>query len=97
MRCMLSRMMLQQPNFLILDEPTNHLDLESIQAFNNSLIDYKGSLMVHSSDHEFMRTVANRVIELTPNGMIDKYLLFDEYLERAEIKEQRAEMYQVPV
>ncbi|MEL6627132.1 MAG: ATP-binding cassette domain-containing protein [Bacteroidota bacterium] len=97
MRCMLSRMMLQQPNFLVLDEPTNHLDLESIQAFNNSLMDYKGSLMVHSSDHEFMRTVANRVIELTPNGMIDKYLLFDEYLERAEIKEQREQMYQVPV
>ncbi|MEO0895371.1 MAG: ATP-binding cassette domain-containing protein [Bacteroidota bacterium] len=96
MRCMISRMMLQQPNFVILDEPTNHLDLESIQAFNNSLVEYKGMVLLHSSDQEFMKTVANRVIELTPNGIIDRYLLFNEYLESDEIKELRDKMYGVP-
>jgi len=97
MRCMISRMMLQQPNFLILDEPTNHLDLESIQAFNNSLTDYKGQLMLNTSDHEFMSTVANRIVEITPNGKIDKLMPFGEYLRNEEIKEQRAKMYMQPV
>lgn len=93
MRCMISRMMLQQPNFVILDEPTNHLDLESIQAFNNSLVEYKGTGMLHSSDHEFVQTVCNRIIELTPNGILDKLMSFDDYLESEEIREQRMEMY----
>ncbi|MDP5169828.1 MAG: ATP-binding cassette domain-containing protein [Bacteroidia bacterium] len=93
MRCMLSRMMLQQPNFVVLDEPTNHLDLESIQAFNNSLIDYTGSAMLHSSDHEFMQTVCNRIIELTPNGILDKLMTFDDYLASEEIRQQRMELY----
>ncbi len=96
MRCMLSRMMLQQPNFLILDEPTNHLDLESIQAFNNSLTDYDGQLMINSSDHQFMQTVANRIVEITPNGKIDKLMSFDDYLHDEAIKEQRNEMYMQP-
>lgn len=96
MRCMLSRMMLQQPNFLILDEPTNHLDLESIQAFNNSLADYDGQLMINSSDHQFMQTVANRIVEITPNGKIDKLMSFDDYLHDEAIKEQRNEMYMQP-
>ena len=93
MRCMISRMMLQQPNFVILDEPTNHLDLESIQAFNNSLTEYTGTGMIHSSDHEFMQTVCNRIIELTPNGILDKLMSFDDYLASEEIKEQRMAMY----
>lgn len=93
MRCMISRMMLQQPNFVILDEPTNHLDLESIQAFNNSLVEYKGTGMLHSSDHEFVQTVCNRIIELTPNGILDKLMSFDDYLESEEIKEQRMALY----
>ncbi len=93
MRCMISRMMLQQPNFVILDEPTNHLDLESIQAFNNSLTEYTGTGMIHSSDHEFMQTVCNRIIELTPNGILDKLMSFDDYLASEEIKAQRMAMY----
>ncbi len=93
MRCMISRMMLQQPNLVILDEPTNHLDLESIQALNNSLIDYKGTTFLHSSDHEFVQTVCTRIIELTPNGILDKLMSFDDYLESEEIKQQRMEMY----
>jgi ATPase subunit of ABC transporter with duplicated ATPase domains len=93
-RCMLSRMMLQNPNMLLLDEPTNHLDLESIQAFNNSLKDYKGTVMFASHDHEFMQTVANRIIELTPGGIIDKRMTFDEYLESEDIKALRESMYQ---
>ncbi len=93
MRCMISRMMLQQPNFVILDEPTNHLDLESIQAFNNSLVDYQGTAMLHSSDHEFVQTVCNRIIELTPNGILDKLMNFDDYLASEEIRQQRMEMY----
>lgn len=80
-RCMLSRMMLQDPNVVILDEPTNHLDLESIQAFNESMTNFKGIVMLSSHDHTFLQTVANRVIELTPNGTIDKLMSFDEYLE----------------
>ena len=90
---MISRMMLQQPNFVILDEPTNHLDLESIQAFNNSLVDYTGTALVHSSDHEFVQTVCNRIIELTPNGILDKLMTFDDYLASEEIKIQRMELY----
>lgn len=93
MRCMISRMMLHQPNFIILDEPTNHLDLESIQAFNNSLVEYKGTALFHSSDHEFVQSVSTRIIELTPNGMIDKYLPFDDYLANEEIKAQRMALY----
>jgi ATPase subunit of ABC transporter with duplicated ATPase domains len=97
MRCMISRMMLQQPNFLLLDEPTNHLDLESIQAFNNSLTEYHGQLMLNTSDQEFMNTVANRIVELTPSGKIDKLMSFDDYLHDEAIKEQRKEMYMQPV
>lgn len=93
MRCMISRMMLQQPNFVILDEPTNHLDLESIQAFNNSLVEYKGTGLLHSSDHEFVQTVCNRIIELTPNGILDKLMSFDDYLANEDIKEQRMALY----
>ena len=80
-RCMISRMMLQDPNVVILDEPTNHLDLESIQSFNESMINFKGIVLISSHDHTFLQTVANRVIELTPNGVIDKLMSFDEYLE----------------
>lgn len=93
-RCMVSRMMLQNPNLLVLDEPTNHLDLESITAFNNSLKDYKGTVMFTSHDHEFVQTVANRIIELTPGGILDKRMTFDEYLTNPDIKAQREEMYQ---
>ncbi|MEM6261331.1 MAG: ATP-binding cassette domain-containing protein [Bacteroidota bacterium] len=92
-RCMISRMMLLQPNFLILDEPTSHLDLESIQAFNNSLVDYPGSLLLHSQDQTFNQSVATRVIELTPSGILDKMVPFDEYLSSDTIREQRMEMY----
>lgn len=92
-RCMISRMMLQNGNFVILDEPTNHLDLESIQSFNNSLKDFKGNVLFSSHDHEFMQTVATRVIELTPNGIIDKLCGFDEYLENEDVKLMRAKLY----
>ncbi len=83
-RCMISRMMLQDPNVIILDEPTNHLDLESIQAFNESMTNFKGIVLISSHDHTFLQTVANRVIELTPNGAVDKLMTFDEYLEDKE-------------
>ncbi len=96
-RCMISRMMLKNGNCVILDEPTNHLDLESIQSFNNSLKEFKGNVLFSSHDHEFMQTVATRVIELTPNGIIDKLCTFDEYLESADVKEQRAKMYKTSV
>ena len=92
MRCMISRMMLSQGNLLILDEPTNHLDLESITSFNNSIIDYKGPVMLSSHDHHFMQTTANRVIELTPTGMIDRQLTYDEYLENETVQARRSEM-----
>ena len=82
-RCMLSRAMLQNPNLLILDDPTNHLDLESITALNNSLVDYKGTILFNSHDHEFVNTIANRIIEITPNGIKDKLTTFTEYLETA--------------
>ncbi|GLB49226.1 ABC-F family ATP-binding cassette domain-containing protein [Neptunitalea lumnitzerae] len=94
-RCMLSRMMMIRANVLMLDEPTNHLDLESITAFNNSLKNFKGTVMFTTHDHEFAQTVATRVIELTPNGCIDRYLSFDDYMDDKNIKEQRAKMYEV--
>jgi ATPase subunit of ABC transporter with duplicated ATPase domains len=78
---------------LLIDEPTNHLDLESIQAFNNSLTKFKGTVIFSTHDHEFAETVANRVIELTPKGVIDRYMTFDEYLDDPKIKELRKEMY----
>ena len=96
-RCMISRMMLQQANFLIIDEPTNHLDLESITAFNTAFKTYKGSLVFTSHDHEFMQSVCNRIIELTPNGIIDKLCTYDEYITNEDIKAQREEMYGLPV
>ncbi|WP_333878716.1 ABC-F family ATP-binding cassette domain-containing protein [Flavobacterium sp.] len=92
-RCMLSRMMMIRANVLMLDEPTNHLDLESITAFNNSLKNFKGSALFTTHDHEFAQTVANRVLEITPNGVIDRYMTFDEYLEDPKIQEQRKKMY----
>ncbi len=97
MRCMISRMMLTNANFLVLDEPTNHLDLESITAFNNSLKDYNGTLLFTSHDHEFVQTVANRIIEITPNGIIDKMMTYDEYLESEAVKNLRQELYAVGV
>ena len=93
MRCMIARMQLRNSNCLILDTPTNHLDLESIQAFNNNLKTYKGNILFSSHDHEFIQTVANRVIELTPNGIIDKMMEYDEYITSDHIKELRAKMY----
>jgi len=92
-RCMLSRMMMLRANVLMIDEPTNHLDLESIQAFNNSLKNFKGTVLFSTHDHEFAQTVANRVIELTPKGVIDRYTTFDEYYQDAKLKELRASMY----
>lgn len=92
-RCMLSRMMMLRANVLMLDEPTNHLDLESITAFNNSLKKFPGTILLTTHDHEFSQTVANRVIELTPKGVIDRYLSFEEYMSDPGIKEQRAQMY----
>lgn len=92
-RCMLSRMMMTRANILMLDEPTNHLDLESIQSLNNSLINFKGTVLFTTHDHEFAQTVANRIIEITPNGVIDKYATFDEYLDDPKVKELREKMY----
>jgi ATPase subunit of ABC transporter with duplicated ATPase domains len=92
-RCMTSRMMQVNPNMLILDEPTNHLDLESIIAYNDALKDYTGVVLLTSHDHELMQTVANRIIELTPNGFIDKKMTYDEYLQNESVKEQRAKLY----
>ncbi len=92
-RCMISRMMMQNPNVIILDQPTNHLDLESIQAFNEQCIDYKGVVLLTSHDHTFMHTTANRIIELTPNGIIDRLISFDEYLEDDRVHQLQQEMY----
>ena len=92
-RCMISRMMLQNPNVILLDQPTNHLDLESIQSFNEQCTDYKGIVLLTSHDHTFMQTVANRVIELTPRGIIDRLMTFDEYLEDERVKGLKEEMY----
>jgi len=96
-RCMLSKIMLNHPNFLLLDEPTNHLDLESITALNNALKDFKGNLIFTSHDHQLMETVANRIIEITPNGIIDRLMSFDEYIKSPVIKEQREALYGVGV
>jgi len=96
-RCMLSRMMMLRANVLMLDEPTNHLDLESITAFNNSLSNFKGTILFTTHDHQFAQTVANRIIELTPKNTIDRYLTFDEFMHDKKIKEQREKMYAVPV
>jgi ATPase subunit of ABC transporter with duplicated ATPase domains len=95
-RCMLSRMMLQSPNVVVLDQPTNHLDLESIQSFNEGCISFPGIVLLTSHDHTFLQTVANRVIELTPKGIIDRLMTFDEYMEDKRVKELRAEMYGQP-
>jgi len=94
MRCMISRMMLRNANVMVLDNPTNHLDLESIQAFNNTLTNFKGNVLMSSHDHEFIETVCNRIIELTPNGIIDKQMDYDDYITSDKIKELRDSMYQ---
>lgn len=94
-RCMLSKMMLSGANVLIFDEPTNHLDLESIQALNNGLINFKGSMLFTSHDHQFVQTIANRIIEITPQGIIDQQCTFDEYLENEELQKKVASMYEV--
>ena len=93
MRCMIARMQLRNANCLILDTPTNHLDLESIQSFNNNLKTYKGNILFASHDHEFIQTVANRIIELTPNGIIDKMMEYDEYITSDHIKSLRERMW----
>jgi ATPase subunit of ABC transporter with duplicated ATPase domains len=93
MRCMIARMMLQNANCMILDTPTNHLDLESIQAFNNTLMNFKGIILMSSHDHEFIQTVANRIIELTPNGIIDKRMEYDDYITDEKIQQRKAELY----
>jgi len=92
-RCMLSRMMMFRANVLMLDEPTNHLDLESITAFNNSLSKFKGTVLFTTHDHQFAQSIANRVVELTPNGVIDRYMKFDEYMQDAKIRDLRSKMY----
>ncbi|MEH7380680.1 ATP-binding cassette domain-containing protein [Bacillus sp. JJ1533] len=92
-RCMLSKMMLSGSNVLLLDDPTNHLDLESITALNNGLIAFKGSILFTSHDHQFVQTIANRIIEITPNGLVDKQMTYDEYLENAELQKQVEAMY----
>ena len=92
-RCMISRMMMKKANVLILDEPTNHLDLESITAFNNSLNKFKGTVLLSTHDHQFAQTIANRIVELTPSGVIDRYMTFDEYMSNEKIKELRNSMY----
>jgi len=91
---MISRMMLQDPNLVMLDEPTNHLDLESIQAFNESMNNFRGVVILTSHDHTFLQTVCNRVIEIGPNGMIDRLMLFDEYLENDRVKLLKQELYE---
>jgi ATPase subunit of ABC transporter with duplicated ATPase domains len=93
MRCMISRMMLRDANTLVLDTPTNHLDLESIQAFNNTLVNFKGNVLFSSHDHEFIQTVANRVIEFTPNGNIDRIIEYDDYISDSEIAALREKLY----
>ena len=92
-RCMISRMMLQNPNLIILDQPTNHLDLESIQSFNEGCQNFPGIVMITSQDHTFIQTVANRVIELTPKGIIDRLMTYDEYMADARVQGLREELY----
>ena len=93
MRCMIARMQLRNANCLILDTPTNHLDMESIQAFNNNLKLFKGNIIFSSHDHEFINTVANRIIELTPNGTIDKLMSYEDYIHDERVKELKAKLY----
>ena len=93
MLCMIARMHLQNANCLILDTPTNHLDLESIQAFNNNLVGFKGNILFSSHDHEFIHTVADRIIEITPQGTIDTLMTYDDYIYDEAIKEQKTAMY----
>jgi ATPase subunit of ABC transporter with duplicated ATPase domains len=92
-RCMLSKMMLAKGNLLLMDEPTNHLDLESITALNNGMMEFQGTLLFSSHDHELVNTVANRIVELTPNGVIDKMMPYDDYLKDQKILEMQGEMY----
>lgn len=92
-RCMLSKMMLSSSNILLLDEPTNHLDLESITALNNGLIAFKGAMIFTSHDHQFVQTIANRIIEVTPNGVVDKQMTYDEYLENEDVQKQVQGLY----
>ena len=92
-RCMMSKVMLAHPNFLLMDEPTNHLDLESITAFNNALKEFPGNIIFTSHDFQFMNTVANRIIEITPNGLIDKLMTYEEYIRDEKVKELREKMY----
>jgi ATPase subunit of ABC transporter with duplicated ATPase domains len=92
-RCMLSKMMLAKGNLLLMDEPTNHLDLESITALNNAMVEFQGTLLFTSHDHELVNTVANRIIEITPNGLIDKMMPYDSYLEDQKIQQLQEEMY----
>ena len=92
-RCMLSKIMMNKSNVLILDEPTNHLDLESITSFNNALKNYKGTVLLSTKDREFAQTVANRIIEIGPNGMIDKYLTLNDYMTDSDIKNSRIKLY----
>ncbi len=93
MRCMISRMMLKNANVMVLDSPANHLDLESIQAFNNTLVNFKGNVLMASHDREFIQTVCNRIIELTPHGIIDKQMDYDDYVTSEDIKVIREKMY----
>lgn len=95
MRCMIARMMLQNPNVIILDHPTNHLDMESIQAFNNNMKAFPGQILMASHDHEFIESVCSRVIELTPTGVIDKYMDFEDYLTDEKLKEVREARYKI--
>ncbi|MNN86584.1 ABC transporter ATP-binding protein uup [compost metagenome] len=90
---MLAKMMLNGANVLLFDEPTNHLDLESITALNNGLIDFDGTILFTSHDHQFIQTIANRIIEITPNGIIDRVMSYDEYLENEEVQNLRKSMY----
>ena len=92
-RCMLSRMMMQRANVVLLDEPTNHLDLESITAINNSLVKFKGTVLLTTHDHAFAQSVGNRIVELTPKGVIDRHMSFDEYMSDIKIKALREKMY----
>lgn len=96
-RCMLAKMMLNGANVLLLEEPTNHLDLESITALNNGLIDFDGTILFTSHDHQFIQTIANRIVEITPNGVIDRTMSYDEYLENEEITKLRERMYPVEI
>ena len=92
-RCMLSRMMMVRANVLMVDEPTNHLDMESIQAFNNALTNFRGTVLMTSHDHQFVQTVANHIVEIGPNGMIDRYMSYDEYIGDKKIRELREALY----